>query len=422
MKKRPPIPFTVDRHTCVTKFPDSTADDVIQDGIDLLAEDDTPKSTGFPKDIPTDIALDFKGHVGTFSKGNGIVKTEDDLDALFGLPGNVHVVCEIHCCGGEKPGILGCCGLGQPIIVKEGIGPESAPVLWMHEFGHYKGLCHRDDRLALMAPTINVANKTVNQYEHDVFEDIVTPSKCKQKKKKPTAIGAIEFVHKVFIEGVPYEQANRFTPDAVDPLLKLLHKPGKQRSRLNVITVLGVIGDRRAWKPIKKAFERGSGELSQQNYAAKLAVPLALGYLLAKGHDPHDQEILEYLNSGLNHPSEWSKRVSWRKSHDQDDQTRNAHLTMLTILGLGISGRIEALTALQTLHAQLEMQIANSHGASATKTGEAITSNRTTGLSDYEPGTLSVLKAAIKTNKRVHQDGLVKYYRDSEMEQLGFNL
>jgi hypothetical protein len=95
---------------------------------------------------------------------------------------------------------------------------------------------------------------------------------------------------------------------------------------------------------------------------------------------------------------------------------------MLTILGLGLSGRTEALTALKTLYDQLEMQTANSHGASATKTGEATTSNRTAGLSEYEPGTLAVLKAAIQTNKRVHQDGLVKYYRDSELEQLGFNL
>ncbi|HEY2170094.1 MAG TPA: hypothetical protein VGJ30_10760, partial [Candidatus Angelobacter sp.] len=327
-----------------------------------------------------------------------------------------------HSCGGEKPGILGCSGPGKPIIVMEGIGPDSAAVLWMHELGHNKGLCHRDDSFALMAPTIVVTNKTVNQYEHGVFEDIVKPSECVEKKKKPRAIGAIEFVNKIFIEGVPYEQASRYTVDDVPPLLKLLDKQGKQRSRLNVIAVLGIIGDRQAWKPIKNALERGSGELSRQNYAAKLAVPLSLGYLLAKGHDPHDQEILEYLNTGLK-PHEWSTRVHWRQSHDQSDQARNAHLTMLTILGLGISGRIEALTALQTLYDQLlAMQAANSHRASLSKTDEATKSNRAGGLNEYEPGTLSILKAAIRTNKRVHEDGLVKYYRDSELEQLGFNL
>lgn len=421
MKKRPPRNFSVDRHTKVTKFSDGIAKDVIKKGVKILADDNKPKGT----DVPTDVPLVLKDKVGIFRDGDGIVKNQKDLDALFTKPGDVHVVREIHCCGGEKPGILGCCAFGKPIIVTEGIEPDSAAVLWMHELGHHKGLCHRDrdDEFAIMGPTILVTNKTVNQYEHDVFEG-ATPKQCNQdEKRKSEKIDVIEFVHKVFIEGVPYEQANRFTLDAVDPLLKLLDEPGKQESRLNVITVLGIIGDRQAWKPIKNAFECGSGELSRQNYAAKLAAPLALGYLLAKGHDLRDQEIFEYLNTGMNNPGEWSKRVNWRESHDQNDQARNAHLTMLTILGLGISGRIEALKALQTLYNQLlAMQAASSHRVSLTKTDEAIKSSRVAGLSEFELGTFCVLKAAIRTNKRVHEDGLAKYYRDSELEQLGFNL
>lgn len=414
MKKRPPIPFCVDRHDSVTKFSDGFATNVIKKGVDLLASDDPPK------DVPTDVPLVLSGSVGTFSDGDGTVKNEDDLKALFKLPGNVHVVREIHCCGGEKPGILGCCGLGKPIIVREGIGPESAAVLWMHELGHNKGLCHRDDIDALMAPAIIVANKTVNQYEHDVFEDIVKPSECDEKKEKLKAIDVIEFVHEIFIEGVPYDQGSRYTTDDIRPLVELLDKSDEQRPWLNAIAVLGMIGDRQAWMPIKHAFERDSGELSRQNYAAKLAVPLALGYLLSKGHDQHDPEILEYLDTGLKNPSEWSKRVSWRESHDQSDEARNAHLTTLTILGMGISGRPEALTALQTLYDQLEMHAAEARQASLTKQDEATKSNHNGG--PFEPGILTVLRAAIQTNQRVQTDGLVKYYRESELEQLGFNL
>jgi hypothetical protein len=418
MKKRSSIDFSVDRHAKVTQFSDDIAKAVIQKGVKILADDDKPKGT----DVPTDVPLVLKDKVGIFYDGDGIVKNQSDLDALFTKPRNVHVVREIHCCGGEKPGILGCSGAGKPIIVTEGIDLDSAAVLWMHELGHNKGLCHRarDDEFAIMSPTILVTNKTVNQYEHDVFEG-ATPTPCNQaERRKPEKIDVINFAHKVFIEGVPYEQGTQYTANDIRPLVELLDKSDEQRSWLNAIAVLGMIGDRRSWIPIKQAFERDSGELSRENYAAKLAVPLALGYLLSKGHDQRDQEIFDYLTTGLKHPGEWSKRVSWRESLDQSDQMRNAHLTMLTILGLGISGRTEALTALQTLYDELlGIQPANSHGASAANTGEAATSVRVAGLSEYEPEVLAVLRAAIHTNQRVQKDGLAKYYRDSELEQLG---
>ncbi|HXA84117.1 MAG TPA: hypothetical protein VNZ47_03515 [Candidatus Dormibacteraeota bacterium] len=417
MKNRPPIPFCVDRHTSVKKFSDTIARSVIQKGVDILWSDDPPKG----EDVPTDVPLVLSGSVGTFSEGDGTVMTAGDLDSLFQIQGDVHVVRGIQCCGGEKNGILGCSASGKPIIVMEGIPLEAAAVLWMHELGHNKGLCHRDRSYALMAPDIVESDTNVNQYEHDVFEG-ATPNPCDQEEKsKPKAVDVIQFVHKVFIEGVPYKEGSGYTAAAVPPLLELLDKPDEQRSWLNIITVLGMIGDRQAWMPIKKTFERDSGELSPQNYAAKLAVPLALGYLLSKGHDQQDEKILDYLNTGLR-PSEWSKRVSWRKSKDQSDEARNVHLTTLTILGLGISGRPEALTTLQALYDQLLAMQATKADASLKKRSETATSNRALQLRGVEPEALSILKAAIKTNQLVQKDGLVKYYHDSELEQLGFNL
>lgn len=409
-----PIPFTVDRHVSVA-FSDSSAAAVIDTGVKILKHVDISAS----EDVSTDLPLFLSGSVGTFSYGDGTVSTPDDLDTLFKMKGAVHVVREIGCCGGEKNGILGCSGPEKPIIVTVESAQDASAVLWMHELGHNKGLCHRDRRFAIMNPVLIDTNSTVNQYEHDVFEGIIAPKPCPQEKISLTALSAIEFVHQIFIEGVPYEQGSQYKADDIPSLVELLDTPEEQRHWLNAITVLGMIGDSQALTPIKTAFERDSGVLSQHSYAAKLAVPLALGYLLSKSHN---EVVFDYLNAGLK-PTEWSKRVSWYESKYQTDAERNAHLTRLTIIGLGISGESKALTALQDLNAELSaMQATNLKNASLTGVSTAILSSRALDWNQFEPGTLAVLKAAIQTNQRVQKAGLVKYYRESELEQLGFNL
>lgn len=371
------------------------------------------------EDVATDVPLFLDGSVGTFSVGDGTV-TGDNIDSLFQIQPvrNVLVVNKILTCGGEKSGILGCCGPGKPIIVIAGLSPDDAAVAWMHELGHNKGLCHRDFSFALMAPVLVDANKTVNQSEHDVFEDIVK-TKCAKANGRLSAISATDFVHRVFIEGVPYEQGSQYGAADIPPLVALLEKPGEKRSWLNVITVLGMTGDPTAFSVLKSFLERGFRPISSDEYAAKEAVPFALGYLLAKNFN---SDILNYLAEGLK-PVTWPQRLQWHANIGINDIARTAQLIKMTILGLAISGRPEALSTLQVYLGELLDWTAKTWTRMAMPhIGMAgIYANEV--LRVFGNEIIATFKEAIRINKNVQDNGsLSNYYHNQELQQLGFNL
>ncbi|HJX84005.1 MAG TPA: hypothetical protein VJ723_06650, partial [Candidatus Angelobacter sp.] len=271
-------------------------------------------------------------------------------------------------------------------------------VQWMHEFGHRKGLCHRTcPDGALMVPAPSIGNINIDPCESNILEGVTPNPACNacdiQTCDIPQQGGRIsiaDFVRQEFVEGIPYVPDIEYTAADIQYLDTLLNRPAEQAHWANAVVVLGMTGDRKAFELLKNFLERDIGPISPDADSAKLAVPIALGYLLAK---TGNKEVFDYLRTGLD-PTAWSDKVHWRASKGQRDDARDAHLTRLTILGLGLSGRREALRSLQSLLHQLSVRDAFPR--------------------KFKEGTGKYLREAIQINQHVRDVGLAQYYRDSE--------
>jgi hypothetical protein len=114
-----------------------------------------------------------QGTVGTFLSGDGSVDSIADFVALAVLAAKVVVVNQINWCDGIKPGIIGCSptpGSYQVVTRYNPVQPGSAAgslegILWAHEYGHTKGLPHRNNIFAVMNPYIGSTERQVNTTE-----------------------------------------------------------------------------------------------------------------------------------------------------------------------------------------------------------------------------------------------------------------
>ena len=107
------------------------------------------------------------------------------------------------------------------------------------------------------------------------------------------------FVSQLYIEGVPYEEATLFDPDAAVPtLLDMLADPNEEQHWPNVVTTLGMLGDARAVEPLIQFLEEDPGKrLSHVHYIAKTGVMMALGYLINK--DENQEALVQRFVSPL---------------------------------------------------------------------------------------------------------------------------
>jgi hypothetical protein len=105
------------------------------------------------------------------------ITSEAALAAVHRVRGDVKIVKSITVCrpddnNNRDSDILGCAwrkrGLPTIILAHEVIG-KGNPQLWAHEFGHTKGLPHRDDREALMHCRPNVTRTDVTPDECESF-------------------------------------------------------------------------------------------------------------------------------------------------------------------------------------------------------------------------------------------------------------
>ncbi len=407
------VTFTIQRHGVQLTPQDAQA--VIAKGIAILSK----------SSVPTQVSINFDGNV-TDGGGTGIINDCDAMNALLGTKGvSLHVVKEIHCCGGVQGGdIVGCSGPNLPIVARPiNISTEMSilklrAVQWMHEFGHNRRLCHRRGEGApLMYDTPSSGNTDVDQCEHDAFLNPASTGTCVScSGPQPSRLSAPDFIRQNFIEGIPYEQGSSYTAADVPGLIDMLSQDCEQINCGNIVTVLGMIGDSRAFIPLKSFLERDTGLISLDVYSAKINVPIALGYLLARTNDPN---VMLYLKEGRD-PSAWSAKIKWHSASFQDDAARNAHLTTMTILGLGLSGRVEGRTDLQNLLTDLQLDAKSVHDSNQPGLGK--NANDTKILpAKFEDRIIQVLTEAVEINKRVEVGGLINYYRESRKKQLGFN-
>ena len=188
-----------------------------------------------------------------------------------------------------------------------------------------------------------------------------------------------DFVRATYIGGIPYDDANAYTPNVVPMLLRMLADENESLHWGNVIVTLCIIGDESVVEPIIAFIERNvEGNVTESQYRAKSSAIMALGYLINKSGN---ERSLTYLTESVS-PALWNQRgIEWRAPFHADDQERNIALSNDAILGLALSGRPEARTVLRNLQSR-ESLIGMQEGliSAAVETLDAIAER---GLSGY---------------------------------------
>ncbi len=201
-----------------------------------------------------------------------------------------------------------------------------------------------------------------------------------------------EFVHQVYIEGVPYDQVGRLhASPAIAALTAMLKEPGEEEYWSNIVVTLGMLGDDRAVDPLLAFIGRGeSGEqLSRSQSVAKTSAVMALGYIV---HRTANKKALKYLEEGI-FPNTWEARnVQWASGIYPTRADRNSQLAVSSILGLGLSGRPEAVKLLQSIR-------------------EPAATARIADLRKQIPGIDDICAEALKANAAIASEGMDLYYK-----------
>ncbi len=146
-----------------TNLTDANADLILAEKGAILQNLDSPG------DVACNVEFIRNGPVTTFALGNGSINSEADFVAVNGQPGQVKVVNQINWCGALIPNVIGCAPVPGPSLVVVRFTPSREGILWVHEFGHNKGLSHRNGNDLVMNPVIGSTKRSVNQAECDAY-------------------------------------------------------------------------------------------------------------------------------------------------------------------------------------------------------------------------------------------------------------
>lgn len=160
------------QHLAVSRFAppppqlsNQRATQILKDGTEILQTNDGPG------DVACKVRLVRDGNVTTFTSGDGSIDSSAEFSTVLGLPGYVKVVRAINWCGGLIPGVIGCAPVpGSSFAVVRFI-PNLEGILWIHEYGHTKGLNHRNDSDAVMNGTISNTRVKVTSTECTAYRE-----------------------------------------------------------------------------------------------------------------------------------------------------------------------------------------------------------------------------------------------------------
>lgn len=347
-----PVRFRIRRHTNATPVLDNArADEILKDGTELL------KTVDGSDDVSCTVDLGRDGAVDTFSVGNGIINSQKDYDAVCGESTHSHriyIVNQILFCGGNKPDpgfvFIGCSDTpgGCMILVRTDEAEE--PVLWMHEYGHNRGLNHRNNNFAVMNGTIETDHRRVNAAERDAYQGgvrFMSPAQDETPQPTDRPKNVRDFVHQKFIHGVPYEEASSYPRDVIPELLEMLEDPREERYWPNIAATICMIGDPRSIEPLVRFIRSGEGTLSRYEYDAKTVALMNLGFLIRKSGVDDASDAFNYLREGLN-PETWRNEIGWRNPYNLNHEEQNVQLAKVAVWGLALTGAPEAAEVLRS--------------------------------------------------------------------------
>lgn len=158
-----------------------------------------------------------------------------------------------------------------------------------------------------------------------------------------------DLVHKHYINGIPYAQANSLGPDAVPYLLELLNNPDEKEFWVNIIVTLGHIESSTAREPLISFLENARGEVDVNTFKALLSVPFAIGCIASNG----DPKALNYLIGKVYTPE--NNAVGWSFKESKI----NRHIAKASVSSLAVSGQSRAKAELLKLKDRIERKMAS---------------------------------------------------------------
>jgi Matrixin len=303
-------------------------------------------------DVACATSFTRNGNVTAFSTGDGSIDSAAEFNGVIAVPGWVKVVNQINWCGTIGTGIIGCSPVPGTSLVVVRFTANQEGILWAHEFGHNAGLSHRNVSTAVMYPFIGTTRRRVNATECNAYRAapagaVLAQSSAPQPDTARPVSDIQVFVHQTFVHGVPYGQATQFGAAAVAPLLTMLRDKKEEDYWSNIVAVLGMIGEEEAVGPLINFIETaGPPHLSRAHYAAKTDAIMALGYVVNRRASV---AALGYLKQGIK-PESWAARLKGGlASYQASTAERDVDFSKHAILGLALSGRLEAAQILRSL-------------------------------------------------------------------------
>jgi predicted alpha/beta hydrolase len=354
-----------------------------------------------PGDLACPVNMVRNGPVTAFTTGDGSIDSQAEFNTLMGLVGHIKVVNQINWCSTLRPNLIGCAPTPGNSLAVVRFTRRQEGILWAHEFGHNKGLGHRnDDPNAVMNGTIGPTRRRVNAGE---CLDYQTPSLAiAAGAEMPLDLGSHaseanhlmdvkDFVRQIFIEGVPYDVANKYGSSDVPTLLEMLNDAAQERYWPNIVVVLGIIGDDSVVAPLISFIEADAIEraLTDEHYRAKTSALMSLGYVINK---TGNQQALNYLKESLD-PQIWAVRgVGGRAPFQASTAERNTDLSKHALLGLALSGHPAAAEALRSMKRPAQ----------------------TSSQQAFQVQMDDLISEALKENQKIANQGLADYYRNAQ--------
>lgn len=361
-----------------------------------------------PEDKGADVEFELAS-IETFDNVSNIVNNGFEFTLLEGLGYDVVIVSEINWCGSFNLRALGCAPRPGNFIVVETYRYPYDGILWAHEFGHNCGLSHRNGLGLLMSGSMGDSNKIINEPERSAFEARVvvqglsealalepqvsnTKDENDINESEDESAGwknrIDELVKKSYFHGPPLLELSKIDRRHSDYLFSLLSEEENDLYWPNIVTAIGIAGSERDQERLIKFIEGGSGQISREEYDAKMAAVVALGYRLALGRDENEDKILKFLGEGIKPTGFFVRRkVDWTASHFKNSSEVSLQYSAICSIALGVSGEEKAAEILR------ENLKKNSN-----KMFEAM----------VDP----TMSEALKENIKVREIGLLKYLAD----------
>jgi hypothetical protein len=154
----------ISRHNSAT-LNNADADQILGDMSTIIQTNDGEGDVACP------VRFRRSGDVNTFNEGNGTINNGTEFNNVNQLDGHVKIVNQINWCGNINPSFIGCAPVPGTSFIAERFTADMEGILWAHEFGHNKGLGHRNETFALMRGIINVNNRRITCWECDAFKN-----------------------------------------------------------------------------------------------------------------------------------------------------------------------------------------------------------------------------------------------------------